>query len=199
MASPETFVTTRFREPDLAKELDRGDRAAEAEVDEENPSAAQQRQLLRAHGNLGHPVIGEFCSALQNGRCRQRIVRWTKRHFQFPECDAQSMPRIRPAAALPRCYRFNQVCGMDTMAVGTPFNPGGPGRGGPGVSSFFPLLILVELGGVWPKTCTNLGATRLQLRLIVAKPILATPSQTRLVRACGFSISFHVQGPNGRI
>ena len=87
---------------------------------------------------------------------------------------------------------------MDTMAVRTPFNPGGPGRGGPGVSCFFPLLILVELGGVWPETCTNLGATRLQLRLIVAKPILATPSQKRLVRAWGFSIGFHVKVPNVR-
>ena len=27
------------------------------------------------------------------------------------------MPRTRPAAALPKCYRFNQVCGIDTMEV----------------------------------------------------------------------------------
>ena len=42
---------------------------------------------------------------------------WTKRHFQCPECDARPMPRTRPAAALPKCYRFNQVCGIDTMEV----------------------------------------------------------------------------------
>ena len=27
------------------------------------------------------------------------------------------MPRTRPAAALPKRYRFNQVCGIDTMEV----------------------------------------------------------------------------------
>ena len=37
------------REPDLVEELDRANEAAEAEVDEKNPSPAQQRQLLRAH------------------------------------------------------------------------------------------------------------------------------------------------------
>ena len=56
--------------PDLAEELDRADEAAETEVDEETPSRGQQRQLLRAHVNLGHPPIGEFCRALRNGRCR---------------------------------------------------------------------------------------------------------------------------------
>ena len=38
-------------ETDLAEELDRADEAADAEVDEETPSPAQQRQLLRAHVN----------------------------------------------------------------------------------------------------------------------------------------------------
>ena len=60
----ETFVAAAHREPDLAEELDRADEAAEAEVDEETPSPAQQRQLLSAHVNLGHPTIGEFCRAL---------------------------------------------------------------------------------------------------------------------------------------
>ena len=48
------FVAAAFREPGLAEELDRADEAAEAEVDEETPSPAQQRQLLRAHVNLVH-------------------------------------------------------------------------------------------------------------------------------------------------
>ena len=48
----ENFVAASYREPDLAEELDRADEAAEAEVDEETPSPAQQRQLLRAHVNL---------------------------------------------------------------------------------------------------------------------------------------------------
>ena len=108
VASPETFVTTGSREPDLAEEPDRADEAAEAEVDEGIPSPAQQRQLLRAPVNLDHPRIGELCRALRNGRCRRGIVRWKKRHFHCPECDARSMPRTRPAAALPKCYRFNQ-------------------------------------------------------------------------------------------
>ena len=39
----ENFVAAAYREPDLAEELDRADDAAEAEVDEETPSPAQQR------------------------------------------------------------------------------------------------------------------------------------------------------------
>ena len=54
----ETFVAAAHREPDLVEELDLADEAAEAEADEEIPSPAQQRQLLRAHVNLGHPPIG---------------------------------------------------------------------------------------------------------------------------------------------
>ena len=65
------IVAAAYREPDLAEELDRADEAAEAEVDEEIPSPSQQRQLLRAHVNLGHPTIGKFCRALRNGRCRR--------------------------------------------------------------------------------------------------------------------------------
>ena len=61
----ENFVAAAHREPDSAEELGRADEAAEAEVDEETPSPAQHRQLLRAHVNLGHPTIGEFCRALR--------------------------------------------------------------------------------------------------------------------------------------
>ena len=57
------FVAAAYREPDLAEELDRADEAVEAEVDEETPSPSEQRQLLGAHVNLGHPAIGEFCGA----------------------------------------------------------------------------------------------------------------------------------------
>ena len=32
------------------------------------------------------------------------------------------MPRTRPAAALPKCYRFNQVCRIDTMEVRNPLD-----------------------------------------------------------------------------
>ena len=89
----ENFVAAAYREPDLAEELDRADDAAKAEVDEEIPSPAQQRQLLRAHVNLGHPATGEFCRALRNGRCRRGVVRWVKRYFKCPECEARPMPR----------------------------------------------------------------------------------------------------------
>ena len=100
----------------------------EAEVDEETPSRSQQRQLLRAHVNLVHPTIGEFCRSLRNGRCRRRVVRWAKRYFKCPECEARPMPRTRPAAALPKCYRFNQVCGIDTMEVRNPLDRENPIR-----------------------------------------------------------------------
>ena len=56
VAPRETFVAAAHREPDLAE-------AAEAEVDEKTPSLTEQRQLLRAHVNLGRPTIGEFCRA----------------------------------------------------------------------------------------------------------------------------------------
>ena len=38
------------------------------------------------------------------------------------------MPRTRPAAALPKRYRFNQVCGIDTMEVGNPLDRENPIR-----------------------------------------------------------------------
>ena len=79
----ENFVAAAYREPDLAEELDCADEDAEAEVDEETPPPSQQRQLLRAHVNLGHPAIGEFCRALRNGRCRRNVVRWVKTLFQM--------------------------------------------------------------------------------------------------------------------
>ena len=105
----ETFAAAAHRKPDLAEELDRADDAVEAEVDEEIPSPAQQRQLLRALVNLGHPTIGEYCRALRNGPCRRGITRWVKRYFKCPECETRPMPRTRLAAALPKCYRFRVV------------------------------------------------------------------------------------------
>ena len=125
MTPRETFVAAAHREPDLTEELDRADEAVEAEVDEEIPSPSQQRQLLRAHVNLGHPTIGEFCRALRNGHCRREISRWVKRYFKCPECEARPMPRTRPAA-LPKCCRLNQVCGIDTMEVRNPLNRENP-------------------------------------------------------------------------
>ena len=124
----ENFVAAAYREPDLADQLDRADEDAEAEVDEETPSPAQQRQLLRAHINLEHPAIGEFCRALRNGRCRRGVFRWVKRYFKCPEREARPMPRTRPAAALPKCYHLNQACGIDTTEVRNPLNRENPIR-----------------------------------------------------------------------
>ena len=64
VAPLETFAAAAHGEPDPAEELDRADEAAETEVDEETTSPAQQRQLLRAHVNLGHPTIGEVPSCV---------------------------------------------------------------------------------------------------------------------------------------
>ena len=121
----ETFVAAAHREPDLAEELVREDEAAEAEVDEETPSPAQQRQLLRAQVNLGHPTVGEYCRALRTGRCRRGVVRWVKRCSKCPESEARPMAKSRPAA-LPTCYRFNQVCGIGTMDVRGPLDRESP-------------------------------------------------------------------------
>ena len=199
-------MTTRSREPDLAKELDRADGAAEAEVDEENPSPAQQLQLLRAQVNLGHPTIGEFCSALRNGRCRQRDC----------QVDRASLPISRVRRTIDA--ENSTGCSFATVL---PIQPGlrhghdgsknsvrsrKPPWSRQGRSRRFLFFFPADSRGVgWcvgfplAKSMHQFRSHRLQLRLIVAKPILATPSQTRLVRACGFSISFHVQGPNGRI
>ena len=38
------------------------------------------------------------------------------------------MPRTQPAAALPKCYRFDQVCGIDTMEVRNPLGRENPIR-----------------------------------------------------------------------
>ena len=98
------FVAAACREPDLAEELDRADEAAEAEVDEDTPSPSQQRQLLRAHVNLRHPAIGEFCRALRNGRCR-RCRQVGKTQFQMSRVrgstDAESSAGSRLAEMLP--------------------------------------------------------------------------------------------------
>ena len=128
VAPLETFIAAAHSEPDLAEELDRAHEAAEAEVDEETPSPAQHRQLLRAHVNLGHPTIGEFCRALRNGRCRRGVVRWIKHFFTSPECESRPMPRTRLAASLPKCYLCNQVCGIDTMEVRNPLDRENPIR-----------------------------------------------------------------------
>ena len=71
----QNFVAAAYREPDLAEEPDRADEAAEAEVDEETPSPAQQRQLLGAHVNLGHPCNWRILSCfakwpLPTGSCQ---------------------------------------------------------------------------------------------------------------------------------
>ena len=118
MTPREACVAAAHRESDLAEELDRADEAVEAEVDEEIPSPAQQRQLLRAHVNLGHPTIGEFCRALRNGRCRRGVTRLVKRCFKCSECEARPMPRTRP----------DQVRGIDTMEVQNPLNRENPIR-----------------------------------------------------------------------
>ena len=110
----------------MAEEHGRADEAAEAEIDEETPSPDQQRQLLRAHVNLGDPTIGEFCRALRSGRCKRGVVRWAKRYLKCPECESLPMPRTRPAASLPKCYRFNQVCGIDTLEVRKPLDRENP-------------------------------------------------------------------------
>ena len=112
----ENFVAAAYREPDLAEELDRADEAAEAEVDEETPTPAQQRQLLRAHVNLGRVL-----SCLAKWPLPTGVVNWVKCNFKCLECEA------RPAA-LPKCYRFNQVCGIDTMEVRNPLDRENPTR-----------------------------------------------------------------------
>ena len=89
MASIETFGAAVHREPDFTEEIDRADEAAEADVDEETPSPAQQRHLLRAHVNLGAP---------NNWRILSRIAEWSMppRSRQMDKTPFQ-MSRVRGA------------------------------------------------------------------------------------------------------
>ena len=123
----ETFSAAAHREPELAEELDRADEAAEAEVDEETPSPSQQRQLLRAHVNLEHPPIGEFCRALRNGRCRRRVVRWVKRYFKCPERETADAKNLASSSFV-KLFPFSRVCGIDAMEVRNPLERENPIR-----------------------------------------------------------------------
>ena len=128
VAPMETFVVAAHREPDLAEELDRADEAAEAEVDEETPSPAQQRQLLRAHVKPGPPNNWRILSRIAKWSMPSRSCQVDKAFFKCPECDARPMPRTGPTAALLKCYRFKQVCGIDVMEVWNPLDRENPLR-----------------------------------------------------------------------
>ena len=68
MAPRETFVAAAHREPDLAKELDHTDEAAEAEVDEENPIARTATTAAESPRQSGAP---------NNWRILSRIAEWS--------------------------------------------------------------------------------------------------------------------------
>ena len=61
-------------------------------------------------GDRGQVEIQSFCH-----ESRSRVDQFIQDCRTRPECEARPMPRTRPAAALPKCYRFNEVCGIDTM------------------------------------------------------------------------------------
>ena len=111
--NPTEFSDVRRRGPASATEIDRCDEVLEEEAAGEMPTPAQQRQVLGAHVNLGRPPSGDFCRALRNGRCVMFVVVRVK-HDQCHVPD--QLPRI------PKCYRFDQVCGIDTVDVGNPLD-----------------------------------------------------------------------------
>ena len=120
----DTFVAAAHREPDLAEELDRADEAAEAEVDEETPSPAQQRQLLRAHVNLGHPTLENFVVlSLPTGSFQMG-----KTLFQMSRVRSTTDAENSAGSSFAKCYRINQVCGIDTMEVRNPLDRENPIR-----------------------------------------------------------------------
>ena len=63
-----------------------------------------------------------------NSKIINLAIFWPRWYFKCPECEARPMPGSRPAAALPKCYRFNQVCGVDTMEVRNPLGHENPIR-----------------------------------------------------------------------
>ena len=66
--------------------------------------------------------LGNFVVPCEMAAADGELLRWAKRYFKCPECDARPMPRTRPAAALPKCHRFYQVRGIDTMEVRNPLD-----------------------------------------------------------------------------
>ena len=111
------------QEPDLATEIGRAADALKEEAADEIPTPAQQRQSLRAHVNLGHPP-------------KMRILRRPEKRALPLWCGApgENVTFVvldvkhdrchvaRLATALPKCYPFNQVCGIDTMNVRNPLD-----------------------------------------------------------------------------
>ena len=95
--SPETFVTTGSREPELAEDHDRADESTEAEVDEEMPSLAQHRQV---ESSRQAQSPDDWRVLPRSARC------------PMPSKDCQVDEALLPMS--PKCYRFNQACGIDT-------------------------------------------------------------------------------------
>ena len=105
----ENFVATAYCEPDLAEELDRADEAVEAEADEEIPSPSQQRQLLRAHVNLG-PSYWRILSCLAKWPLPTGCCQMGETLFQMPgmrsTTDAENSAGSSFAEMLPFSIKF---------------------------------------------------------------------------------------------
>ena len=85
------------------------------EDDDIHIPADQQRELYRLHRNLGHPDNQAFIRALNHAGVRDEVIRWTKKKFHCPLCEAKQCPTAPRPGHLHRALEFNQVVGIDTM------------------------------------------------------------------------------------
>eukprot|EP00971_Amphidinium_carterae_P352936 6492777-Amphidinium_carterae.1 len=109
---------------DLNDDLDDfdDDAPATSENDAWNPSEQQKQDVKRLHDNLGHPGMAELVKMLHRGRAYKPLIRWTKKHFRCPTCEAQVKPALRTVAKHPATYAFNMLLGVDLFFIRSPID-----------------------------------------------------------------------------
>ena len=105
------------REPTVGDTDDDDLQPTVEDSDKEEPSPAQQRELLRIHRALGHPRNVELARALRHAGAKPNIIRWARLSLQCPVCLSRPRPLARRPSMLPRCLSFNKVSGIDLLEL----------------------------------------------------------------------------------
>ena len=96
--------------------LEQGERDRGPELREVVPPDVR-REVYRIHRNLGHPNLQTFLRALRHSGIKRSILRWVKREFLCPICEARKQPQSHRPAHLSRRLDFNEVVGVDLFYV----------------------------------------------------------------------------------
>ena len=81
------------------------------------PHPELRRELFRIHRNLGHPDNQSFCRALRHSGVKPEIIKWVRRYFKCPICQARKKPNSHRPAHLSRSMPFNEVVGVDLIYI----------------------------------------------------------------------------------